>query len=570
MMMQFNFKNLNRMNFSSKILLFSLAIFWIYPASGMKSATEPGSNDTLQPRIDTHIHLYDTRREGSSVFLDPVVHERIYFPHYAETFVDTAGPAGIDYAVVVEASARREDNFWLMQHVDSSDALVAFIANLDPRDPYFLSDLDSLSTYEKFRGIRIRPTTPINIGDYSIMASFAHLARKNLVLELGGGGVDPKTISTIARRFPNMHIIMNHLAGIQMQGDQVVPGDYKARLAEFAREPNVYCKISALYTAIHQDPAPTGAEAYKPLIDPVIDAFGPERVIFGSNWTLSDMTGSYGDMIAMLDEYLVGREDLTPNQFYYENINKAYGINQEKMEYTGTGNGLFRSFWNGALGGRGWFEDSICGEIVPGINNYWPEGSPSCDLNPTFWNARWIGSLEPLYSGTYTLYLTVNDYARLWIEGGGIMDGWTGGATHSTLVATIDLEAGKQVPLQIDFANTLSDAFITLEWEGPGVPKDIVPKAQLYVPVTTGFSRAFLQEDKISIFPNPAKQQLTISSCEHANYQVKIRDLQGRMIYEQMVGGNDLELDISHWMAGIYFVETLQQGSCLVQKILIN
>jgi len=224
--------------------------------------------------------------------------------------------------------------------VDTSNALVAFIANLDPRDPFYIVDLDSLCTFEKFRGIRIRPATPINIAEPDIMASFSHLADKNLVLELGGNGVDPKTISAIARRFPNMNIIMNHLAGIRMQGDQVAPGDYVARLTEFAREPNVYCKISALYTQISQDPAPTNPDVYKPLIDPVIDAFGPERVIFGSNWTLSDMRGSYGDMIAMLDQYLDGREDLTPEMFYYENINRAYSINRLEPVYTDTNKGL--------------------------------------------------------------------------------------------------------------------------------------------------------------------------------------------------------------------------------------
>jgi L-fuconolactonase len=303
---------------------------WIILCSTGLSAWSQ-DKDSLLPRIDTHIHLYDTEREGSSTFLDPVKHERIYFPHFAKQFVDTASPAGIDYAVVVEASQRREDNFWLMQHVDSSQALVAFIANLDPRDPNYMNDLDSLCTFEKFRGIRIRPATPINIAEPDILASFAHLADRNLVLELGGNGVDPETISAIARRFPNLNIIMNHLAGTRMQGEQVAPGDYLARLSEFASEPNVYCKISALYSLIGQSPAPTHPDVYKPIIDPVIDAFGPDRVFFGSNWTLSDMHGSYGDLIAMLDQYLEGREGLTKEIFYYENINKAYGINNARI-----------------------------------------------------------------------------------------------------------------------------------------------------------------------------------------------------------------------------------------------
>ncbi|MEN8155511.1 MAG: amidohydrolase family protein [Bacteroidota bacterium] len=314
-----------------KIVLVILTVMMGFPLFGGKPVMKDLQGDTLSPRIDTHIHLYDTHREGSCIFLDPVRHEKIYFPHFAQQFVDTASPAGIGYAVVVEASQRREDNFWLMRHVDSSEALVAFIANLDPRDPHYVSDLDSLSQYEKFRGIRIRPSTPIDISKAEIIASFSHLASRNQVLELGGAGVDPQTIATIARQYPGMNIIMNHLAGGMIQGGAVVPADWTDRLAVFASEPNVYCKISALYTLSGQDPAPVDPEAYKPLIDPAIEAFGPGRVIFGSNWTLSDMLGSYGDMITMLDGYLLSRDDLTPEQFYYENINEAYGINQSEV-----------------------------------------------------------------------------------------------------------------------------------------------------------------------------------------------------------------------------------------------
>ncbi len=77
----------------------------------------------LQNRIDAHIHLYDTNREGSCEFLNPVKHKKIYYPHFAKEFSETASPAGVNYAVVVDASKRREDNFWAMEVVNGSDNL---------------------------------------------------------------------------------------------------------------------------------------------------------------------------------------------------------------------------------------------------------------------------------------------------------------------------------------------------------------------------------------------------------------------------------------------------------------
>ena len=93
-----------------------------------------------------------------------------------------------------------------------------------------------------------------------------------------------------------------------------------------ASAPNVYCKISALFGKSGIVPAPTDEAFYRPLIDPVVDAFGIERVMFGSNWTLSALRGTYTDMIEMYDAYLEYRTDLPPQNLYFKNAVKAYGL----------------------------------------------------------------------------------------------------------------------------------------------------------------------------------------------------------------------------------------------------
>jgi predicted TIM-barrel fold metal-dependent hydrolase len=278
------------------------------------------------PRIDAHIHLYDTRREGSATFLDPVKHGKIYFPHFSKQFENVAKPSGVDFAVVIEASQRREDNFWLMNHVDSSDVLLAFIANLDPRDSWYENDLGLLSKSQKFRGIRIRTTRPINLADPQIVAKFSELEIRNLVLELGVSNLEPEIVCAIARRYPKLNIIINHLAGGKIFNDPVRQEEWKARLKLFATEPNVYCKVSALFDLSGQNPASLNPDFYEPLIDPVVNVFGSERVIFGSNWTLSDMFGSYASMIRMVDGYCSKRENHLLEKLFFENAKRAYGL----------------------------------------------------------------------------------------------------------------------------------------------------------------------------------------------------------------------------------------------------
>ena len=65
---------------------------------------------------------------------------------------------------------------------------------------------------------------------------------------------------------------------------------------------------------------------YRPLFDPVVDAFGSDRVLFGSNWTLCEMRGAYADMVPMLDAYCGEREDLSREQLFFQNALTAYDI----------------------------------------------------------------------------------------------------------------------------------------------------------------------------------------------------------------------------------------------------
>jgi len=276
-------------------------------------------------RIDSHIHLYDTNREGSSVFLDPVKHAKIYYPHLVPEFLKVAKPSGVNYAIVIEASKRREDNFWAMKVVNDSENMLAFIANLDPRDENYLSDLEILSKNLKFRGIRIRTQTNINLSDESVIEKLGELALRGLTLELG-----PQesigTVEKIALKYPEMNIVIDHMAGGKIENGKIEPANWNERLERLKALPNVFCKISALFDLSGQSPAPVDANYYRPFIDQVVDAFGPNRILFGSNWTLSEMYGTYGSLVGIYDEYLEKRKEISVRKFYAENAAKAYRI----------------------------------------------------------------------------------------------------------------------------------------------------------------------------------------------------------------------------------------------------
>lgn len=520
--------------------------------------------------LDTHLHLYDTNREGSFDFLDDHASsgsDVLRFPHLAKTFLDSAGPAGVQYGYVVEASLRREDNFWLSMITDTSDCLLGFSANLDPRAETYRDDLDSLLQNPKFRGIRPREGS-LNLTDPVVQKQFVELARRNLALELWGNGTH---IATIARMYPNMNIIVNHFAGGSASDGGVSPSDYSTKLDILAAEPNVYLKISALYTLSGQNPAPTDMAYYKGLIDAAVDAFGPDRVLYGSNWSLSGLRGPYQGMISLLKAYCDQREDLSQDQLFYANAVKAYGLLTHPREHPGSGNGLFVSYWNGKAGGRGWWTDSISGTFVPGLDAYWA-GSPAEGVNADFWNARFTGTLEPLLTGTHQLYLTLNDYAKLWVNGELVLNAWGSGYSNLCHKVSVDLVAGQKVDIRVDFANTTGDAFAKLEWESRELPREVIPSSQLYSEVDTSSqvsSKAYETAlTGIRIYPNPAGEEIFINCPEPA--QCEIYTLSGQKKDEFRISERFYKADTSQWDSGTYIVHIHAGGKTSSRKVIVN
>ena len=156
------------------------------------------------------------------------------------------------------------------------------------------------------------------------------LAKRNLVLELRENYGPMEAIEQISGTYPNMNIVMNHMAGGRIQNGEIVPESWNTRLKRLSALPNVYVKISMLYTLSGESPAPTDSEFYKTFIDRVVDRIGPTRVFFGSNWTLSEMYGSYANLVRICDQYLEEKEEISPKQFYTENAIKAYGLEINK------------------------------------------------------------------------------------------------------------------------------------------------------------------------------------------------------------------------------------------------
>ena len=102
----------------------------------------------------------------------------------------------------------------------------------------------------------------------------------------------------LARRCPDVSFVLDHIGKPGIRDGLVEP--WKSQLQQLARLPNVVCKLSGVITeADHQH---WTKEQVRPYVEHVLDCFGFDRVMYGSDWTVSELTHQYPDWVAILDE----------------------------------------------------------------------------------------------------------------------------------------------------------------------------------------------------------------------------------------------------------------------------
>jgi hypothetical protein len=109
----------------------------------------------------------------------------------------------------------------------------------------------------------------------------------------------------------------------------------------------------------------------------------------------------------------------------------------------------------------------------------WGTGSPDPSIGPDTFSVRWTGGVQPRYSDTYTFYTLSDDGVRLWVDDQLIIDNWTDHApTENT--GAIELESGRIYSIRMEYYENGGGATARLSWSSTFVPKEIIPRTQLY------------------------------------------------------------------------------------------
>ncbi len=281
--------------------------------------------------IDAHTHFYDPSRP-QGVPWPSKADKLLYRTVLPAEFKALTKKHGIAGTIVVEASPWLEDNQWLLDLAAKDPFIVGVVGNLDVAGNDFPRHLQRFAANPIFRGIRINHVGVRKaLEQPRLQAHLRLLAKHDRVLDVNGGPDLPADAARLARLLPELRIVINHAANLPIDG-KAVPKQWLAGMCVAAAEKNVYCKVSALAEATRRTKrdAPTDVAYYRPVLDALWATFGEDRLIYGSNWPVSENAASYATVHGIVDAYFRQRGRAAAEKFFHKNAVAAYKLGERR------------------------------------------------------------------------------------------------------------------------------------------------------------------------------------------------------------------------------------------------
>jgi L-fuconolactonase len=294
------------------------------PLTGQQAWAAPAPATVAPWRIDTHTHFYDPRRPQGVPWPSPD-DRLLYRPVLPDDYRELATPLGIRGTVVVEASPWLADNQWLLDLAADAPMLLAIVGNVDPLSDTFTQDVRRLAKSAKFRGIRINqePLQQV-LADPELRSRLGVLGELGLSLDINGGPELLQLVPTLSREFPQLTVVINHLANPLI--DQLPTPAWKRDLQLASEGSHVMLKVSALAEGARRafTTIPRELDHYVPWLDHAYQAFGAERLVFGSNWPVSDIAAPLTFVVQLADEYFLRHGEAVHRKVFAENAARIY------------------------------------------------------------------------------------------------------------------------------------------------------------------------------------------------------------------------------------------------------
>ena len=239
--------------------------------------------------IDAHFHSWQLARADYG-WLTPAL-APIYRDVNVPDWQAQAQAAGVAGGILVQAAPTEAETAHLLALAEQHPSVVGVVGWVDWAAPDAAQRIQALARHPKLKGLRPMLQDipdPDWILQPVLQPLLALMAELELVFDALVKPVHLPRLLTLAKRHPSLRIVIDHAAKPDIAASEWQPwADQMQRLSE---QTDAVCKLSGMLTEAGPDPVP---QVCRPWVDHVLACFGPDRVLWGSDWPVLELAGSY-------------------------------------------------------------------------------------------------------------------------------------------------------------------------------------------------------------------------------------------------------------------------------------
>jgi L-fuconolactonase len=273
--------------------------------------------------IDAHQHFwkYDPARD---TWITEPMHavRRDFLPH---DLAPELQANGIDACITVQADSSENDTRFLLDLAARNPHIAGVVGWVDLRSPQLEDRLRELSKFPKLRGFRhVAQSEPDNrfLVQPDFTRGIAKLREYNFTYDIL---VFPRQLAAaieLVAMFPEQKFVLDHLGKPDVRTRTSTR--WPAQIKKLASYPNVYSKISGLVT--EADWYRWKPADFTPFLDTAFECFGPDRLMFGSDWPVCLLAATYNQVRQTLAEYVEKNAPAARAKIFGDNAARFYGL----------------------------------------------------------------------------------------------------------------------------------------------------------------------------------------------------------------------------------------------------
>ena len=276
-------------------------------------------------QIDAHQHYWHPARgDYDWMPMDDATLARAYGP---ADLAPQIAAHGIGHTVLVQAAATVQETEYMLGLADATPSVAAVVGWIDFERPEDLAHLKRLAGHPKFVGVRPMiqdiPDDNWMLRD-DVQWGFRAVADLGLTFDALGFPRHLAHFLTILKRYPDLRVVVDHCMKPQIRNHSEANFRFWADgMARIADETGAYCKFSALVTEADAD---WTVDDLRPYVGHVFDRFGPDRVMWGSDWPVCRLRCEYGDWRAAAAELTAGLTEPERARIYGGTASEFYRL----------------------------------------------------------------------------------------------------------------------------------------------------------------------------------------------------------------------------------------------------